>query len=1799
MTSRLRDAVNTEGRAPFFFVCIGMLLLAAPLAAQTGPFRVERLSADRWRISIENSAPRILPPTDDLPCSQVTMAGCVGRNEDGGPRLPFKRFPFAVPPGGTLRAVVRQQQDERLDARLVSLPQPSAAGAAGRAAGPQPAISVSAPLQRDGLIEQAVEFRPARHEDAAGSLVWVRSMVVDVTIDGAVSGAGMQSSRGLKDPFILNADDASAWRTEPVLLSASAPRWFQAGESMMKMRFTEAGVYRLTKSAIEAAGLATAGIDPRTFRVFLSGNEAPIRVEGEDDGRFDDGDYLEFHAPRHAGADGEWFDLWSDDNAAFLRWGGEAGRRFAREDATPPGTPAMTSAYARLHLEEDHEYHFGDHKETDVNISEYLPGETWMWRYLQKKDSLVIPFRIPHITQDTAFLTFRIKHSSLNPVRVRVAVNGKTVTEYDISDNEMSTRTVPLPAGLLRAGVDSLVFVNTQIVACPDSNPTCSIERMYVDWAEIVYPVPTVALGDRFLFDASARPDTLGPATRRRIDLNGVSRLPVRGINITAGAQLDGMLATGSPPDAGVSAGIRNTDSYIFYSDTAVLAPAALTLVTPPDLAVLAKDAEYIVVTHRAFRAAADRLAQYRAGKDGMRTLVADVDDLYDLFNFGRKHPVAIRAFLREAAAVSGRPPRFVTLMGDASWDGKFRMGTSSMEDFVPAWGNPAADNYYAALSDTLNDYAPVLSLGRIPAKTLDEAQAVVDKVIEYEALPPSARDNRFLLSVGGKYQSEQDWYLKPFINGVIRDWLTPFCLEPRLIVKSNPTLPVTYDDLDTLVSEANRGVNWFYFVGHGGSRIIDVGVERPDIFSLKGKYLFFVTMSCNTAHFAEPYETGLNERFILERDNGAIATYGTSGLGDLGHDETLSDGLFESMLVRNHATYGEMTTYAKNRLIASTGPGDAYTRNTVLQYALFGDPATHLPLAKGVDLAVEARDIATLPEIITQLQPTRISAVLANYGRCLTDSVDVSVAVEQGAQVLFSNTRRLPPFALRTLQEWTYDFRDAVGPVTITVRVATPDSANEARLGNNSASITRNVQPRGVRQIFPEDHALVSPAAVPVTFVVANPSEVPPASENPRIEVQIDPMPSFIAAESLIRAVEPVYTWFDWTPPAGRRGTNWWRSRMVTNAGPEPWSASRAFTIDTSKFSEDWRIADSAQFAACALDAVTVLPGKGGVTLGQRPVRVDVLSAGANQVEINGAALRVDGKEWALTRGTDQGRGFHIAVIDSASGAVVDTALFDTYADRANATAMAAYLDQVPAARTIAVAVKEDANGYPPVLPGGTNIIPALKDALKRFGARLIDSLGFNDSYAFIGSKGRPGRAKEMWARYGIAQAKDTVTVHALRGTVTSSVIGPANSWDRVLWEVENGSSSRVDLRVYGAGQDRDTLLATFDGATGGGLLALDAIVPASLHPFIRLQAVLVDSLNAGTPLLRALGMSRESRFPEIGITSQVVSASADSVEEGTPVTVTADVYNAGSAEVQNLPVQLAMPLATGARIVTGLIPMLPAGRGMHARVEFSLPTAGVRGEFRYDLDVNPGNRLLEYYYENDVYSRRIRISKDGAIPDLQVRFDDVEIADNDYVAPEPVITIKLFDDSPLPVTDTSGIQIFLDGRRVWLNANPLLEYTLGGGGREKARIRFTPDLRPSSPGPRLHTLAVSGRDASGNSADTVPYQVRFYVTLEDRIDEVLAYPNPSRGATDITFRILGASAPEGGRVRIYTVAGRLLREIPIAASELNIGFNRIHWDGRDADGSELANGVYFYTLRIMRGGRAVESVEKVAILR
>ncbi len=96
--------------------------------------------------------------------------------------------------------------------------------------------------------------------------------------------------------------------------------------------------------------------------------------------------------------------------------------------------------------------------------------------------------------------------------------------------------------------------------------------------------------------------------------------------------------------------------------------------------------------------------------------------------------------------------------------------------------------------------------------------------------------------------------------------------------------------------------------------------------------------------------------------------------------------------------------------------------------------------------------------------------------------------------------------------------------------------------------------------------------------------------------------------------------------------------------------------------------------------------------------------------------------------------------------------------------------------------------------------------------------------------------------------------------------------------------------------------------------------------------------------------------------------------------------------------------------------------------------------------------------------------------------------------------------------------------------------------------------------------------------------------VVTADGIECLLAFPNPVSSGTRFLFQTDAVDAP--GRILIYTVAGHIAREIQVRASDYSgDGSVIVSWDGRDNQGDDLANGVYFYRVDLSTPSGSVSS--------
>jgi hypothetical protein len=222
--------------------------------------------------------------------------------------------------------------------------------------------------------------------------------------------------------------------------------------------------------------------------------------------------------------------------------------------------------------------------------------------------------------------------------------------------------------------------------------------------------------------------------------------------------------------------------------------------------------------------------------------------------------------------------------------------------------------------------------------------------------------------------------------------------------------------------------------------------------------------------------------------------------------------------------------------------------------------------------------------------------------------------------------------------------------------------------------------------------------------------------------------------------------------------------------------------------------------------------------------------------------------------------------------------------------------------------------------------------------------------------------------------------------------------------------------------------------------------------------------------------------------------------------------------------------------------------------------------------------------------------VANDGKGPEINISFDNENFQSAYLVGSSPLLIVKLNDETGLNTTG-AGIGHKLEGI---LNeqANNPIDFTnyftsdLDANGKSgKINYQFS----------KLNTGDYSIQVKAWDIFNNFSAEKAYFSVVDDNdlvVRDIYNYPNPFAGRTTFTFQ-QNLSEPVDVKIRIFTISGRLIKEIE--QNSINNKYVTIDWDGRDADGNELANGTYLYKIIVKTSdGRFNKSyLGKLAVIR
>lgn len=798
-----------------------------------------------------------------------------------------------------------------------------------------------------------------------------------------------------------------------------------AAAEKLKIYVVDAGVYRVTQEELRGAGMDLSRVDPAAFGLSCAGRPVPLWVEDGGDGSFDPGDALVF-VGEHLPGEISYFNEYTPLNVYVLDTQAHEPARF-EADAPPEGCDAASvRLLSSRHLEQDL-------LRVRFPSEEKQRQEVWFWAKITQIDPE--PFVVPITLSDLDVasgrqVALRIRArgwsrlprdvaDEANDHRLEVALNGRPVGafEWDNRDGGYETR-LDLPAASLRSGANEISFRVPKRMLGQDDR--ARVDVVLLNSVDIDYP--------RTNRIAEPQEEIAGPAARdeRCVELTTESTDPVvvftEGGRRLASRSLSGGLFGGTrhlvelaAAGAGPLFAVRG-DGY--------RRPLALERDKPSDLHSAGHRADYIIIAHPRLLEAVEPLAAFHR-RHGLAVEVVDIADVYDEFHDAIVHPRAIRDFLAYARAHWAAPsPRFVLLVGDASWDTRNPMArdanyadwtyqvdhrtvfgknestpySSNSElnyrNLIPTWSHPsrqgqaASDNWFVDLEG--DDGRPEMAIGRFPVTEPEEVAAIVAKTIGYATSKDLGPWRRRVLWITNEQEGSRRR------SDALAAELEARGFSSRKVYPKKGE-PSNEQHRVTLREAFDEGQLLVHFFGHGGRYIWRTGPpdlkKNHDLFTLEDLDLLqptdrlpiVLSMTCYSAPFDHPNADSIGEKFLRLPGKGAVAVIAAAW--------------------RNSPTR-EMSELLLKELTRPTTVGEAVMRAKRAsrheefrqQYNLLGDPA----------LSVALPDLPLSMDVVRGTPPTLRGRVEASEfrGRVLVEWLaDGGGVIASGESAVPANT--------------------------------------------------------------------------------------------------------------------------------------------------------------------------------------------------------------------------------------------------------------------------------------------------------------------------------------------------------------------------------------------------------------------------------------------------------------------------------------------------------------------------------------------------------------------------------------------------------------------------------------------------------------------------------------------------------------------------------------------------------------------------------------------------------------------------
>ena len=719
---------------------------------------------------------------------------------------------------------------------------------------------------------------------------------------------------------------------------------FGFSDQWYKIVIEDNGIYKIGEEDLKKAGIDVANLDPREIRIFNGGGrellldpsdeqpqleELSIYIRGEEDGNFDQDDFILFYGWGVNNWDYDtaqneysyYINHYATQNIYWLTPSGDfanSAKRMEEKDGslTEPSPFIPVKFKSRVHQEEENTLY----KSSSGHYADFF---NWYW---EQTSSVTKYFSLLGVVpDDTAEVKVRATSSlpalTINDQKATIQASGWVTTG----------RTTALKSGLNKIEADF--------------SGNC-----YFDWYEVEYQREFVANESQLLFES---PDTSGSVEYRisgttgNVMLFDVSdRFRVKRIVNFTSAQDSLKFQDQINAKEILRYYLVNQDNYVSPEQMTFDEKSHLR-----DTTYSENQADFLIITHPDFYDRLHVLEEFRESFNQLRVRIVDVEEIYDEFSWGLYDPLAIREFLKFANLYWQPPsPSFCLLVGDGNYDYKRNLYSEAF-NWIPPFAadrSVSDENYvyfekYGYLDSDTSKGSLNMIIGRWPVKTVSELEAILDKVMNYEESPNFGTwRNLITLVADDEYNGGNSENIHTNDTETLAEYHVPSSFNlNKIYLMEYPfdqlkNKPEVTEDIIQAFNSGSLVINW---MGHGNRHqwaheVVFRRAEDIPRLNNKDKLSLVYTASCNIALFFEPLAEAMAEDLLRAQDKGAIAVISATYLVFPGPNAALNNKVYDLFLYNDSLTVGEALYIAK--LLRQPNSNDR-------QFILMGDPLSRL----------------------------------------------------------------------------------------------------------------------------------------------------------------------------------------------------------------------------------------------------------------------------------------------------------------------------------------------------------------------------------------------------------------------------------------------------------------------------------------------------------------------------------------------------------------------------------------------------------------------------------------------------------------------------------------------------------------------------------------------------------------------------------------------------------------------------------------------------------------------------------------